>query len=223
MNWKRGFKRITICIAVVTGVICAIFSIGLILYMHGDARSYLKWTQDNYIKEYNPCKLEKITVENGGKTKYKCMNIVEFRQHYPSYDDVADTYLAATLHSKYYSDLPYTEFAVAFLGITKPPEGFVLDKPKSNINFVPVSITPEEAAAELLRRRVKRADFEERIAELEKGFWVNLSKGGLTGLCILAALGGGLIGFCAVWLLYKPLEWAILGFCEDRPKNDQKQ
>lgn len=218
MNWKRGFRRITICAAVVTGLICSIFSVGLIIYIHTDAQNYLKWEQDNYISKYNPCKLENVTEEHGSKKKYKCMNILEFRQKYPSYDDMSDSQLASRIHTKYYSDVPYTEFAVAFLGIVEPPDGFELEKfeytPK---NFVEKSITQEEALTELLRKKeeiIEKEGAKERLSELKKGFWVTLSTPGFVGICVSIGLVTAVVGFCVIWLIYFFVEWIILGFAE---------
>lgn len=39
------------------------------------------------------------------------MNIQEIRKKYPQYNDLSDQELAAGLHKKFYSDLPFGEFA----------------------------------------------------------------------------------------------------------------
>jgi hypothetical protein len=39
------------------------------------------------------------------------MNIQEIRQQYPQYEDLSDDQLASALHQKFYSDMPYSEFA----------------------------------------------------------------------------------------------------------------
>ena len=60
---------------------------------------------------------------------------------------------------------------------------------------------------------------EERLKELENGFWVNLSQGSLLGLCILAGLCGVAIGYGGVWLvyfliwlIYRFIKWLVMGF-----------
>lgn len=66
-------------------------------------------------------------------------------------------------------------------------------------------------------------DYKEEIIELQKGFWVNLSKPELVGLCIVAGLGGGAIGYLGTWLviwfgglaIYKLIRWIVLGFRDD--------
>ena len=43
------------------------------------------------------------------------MNIQEFRKQYPQYDNVDDLTLSKKLHQKYYSQVPYAQFAAKFL------------------------------------------------------------------------------------------------------------
>lgn len=49
------------------------------------------------------------------------MNIQEIRQQYPQYKDMSDGDLAQALHGKYYSDMPYEQFA-AKVGVEIPRE-----------------------------------------------------------------------------------------------------
>lgn len=44
------------------------------------------------------------------------MNITEFREKYPQYDDMPDEQLAEALHKKHYSDMPREAFDEKFLG-----------------------------------------------------------------------------------------------------------
>ena len=44
------------------------------------------------------------------------MNISEFRQAYPHYNDMTDSELSASLHAKHYSDMPKNEFDLMFIG-----------------------------------------------------------------------------------------------------------
>lgn len=47
--------------------------------------------------------------------------MAEVRAQYPQYNDLSDEQLAQGLHSKFYSDMPYDEFAKK-VGLSKPPE-----------------------------------------------------------------------------------------------------
>jgi len=75
-------------------------------------------------------------------------------------------------------------------------------------------ITPEEAYEQELKEQQKQ-EVKKELRKLENGFLVSLSKGGLVGLCGAVGLVGGIIGFVIVWLIYKFLEWLVLGFCDN--------
>lgn len=49
------------------------------------------------------------------------MNFAEVRSKYPQYQDLSDEQLGKALHAKFYSDLPYDQFA-AKVGLTKQPQ-----------------------------------------------------------------------------------------------------
>lgn len=53
------------------------------------------------------------------------MNIQEFRQQYPDYNDISNTDLAQKLHAKNYSDMPFEDFAFRFGVSTVPKRGIV--------------------------------------------------------------------------------------------------
>jgi hypothetical protein len=60
------------------------------------------------------------------------------------------------------------------------------------------------------------------LLDLEDGFWVNLSTIGLVGICSAAGLFGGISGFLIVWVLYKLLEWLVLGFCDNNRLHSER-
>jgi len=41
----------------------------------------------------------------------------------------------------------------------------------------------------------------------------------LVGWCVVSGVGGGVIGFCAVWGIYRLFKWVVLGFVSNAPKN----
>lgn len=60
------------------------------------------------------------------------MNIAEVRQKYPQYSDLSDEQLAKALHSKFYADIPFDQFA-GKVGLTvepPAPEPSLLDRAK---------------------------------------------------------------------------------------------
>lgn len=50
------------------------------------------------------------------------MNLQEFRQQYPQYDDLSDEALTKGLHKKFYSDMPFDQFASKIGFTAKQPE-----------------------------------------------------------------------------------------------------
>jgi methylthioribose-1-phosphate isomerase len=84
------------------------------------------------------------------------------------------------------------------------------------------ALSPEHRAVEERNRALLRKQKEEiqaektqakaRLEKLGHGFWVKLSRAGLVGICGLAGLVGGGIGFLVVWLIYRLFEWIAFGF-----------
>lgn len=103
--------------------------------------------------------------------------------------------------------------------LSSPPKGFVIDEPKKEGEHKP----------DIFDRIVEEKRIaEEELRELKNSFWVNLPLSRLVGLCVLAGLGGATVGYCFVWLVYKFLEWLVLGFCrtadadvEQKSKTDE--
>jgi hypothetical protein len=64
------------------------------------------------------------------------MNIQEFRQKYPEYNDIPDRELADSFHQKYYSDIPKEKFDADFLGASSQitPQSFWKELAKSSVN-----------------------------------------------------------------------------------------
>ena len=52
MNLRRGFKRIAFVLVVVTAIICAGLSVGLVLLIRSSAQTNLRWKQKNYRDKY---------------------------------------------------------------------------------------------------------------------------------------------------------------------------
>lgn len=63
------------------------------------------------------------------------MNIAELRKQYPQYNDMSDEQLAKSFHAKFYSDMPFDDFA-GKIGYAKSPEMTVSDeiKQKNAVN-----------------------------------------------------------------------------------------
>lgn len=186
MNLKRGFRRITLLLAIVSGIFCASIGVLIVFIAHDCAETTLR--------------LEEAAAQLAANSKTEKQNwrddpVIEDTNKLPSKRTITTEELFST------EELEKDQWV---------PE-----------SAVPVSITKEQALAELLRRKAKRmAEAEQRIAKLKKGFWVNLSPGGLVGLYVLAGMGGAVTGFCGIWLVHYLLEWLVLGFCGDKSKDE---
>ena len=140
MNMRRGFHRITLVLAAVAAIFCAIIGVSRVVYEHNSAQRRLRWEQEEVRKFYN----------------------------------------------RSTSAEPHT-----------------LD--------------------ELIRRGEEKQGALKQL-EAKYGFWVNLSKPGLAGLCLLAALGSAAAGFCVtgpvIWFgglaTYKLIRWFVLGFYDSQ-------
>src|SRR5512139_564058 len=56
------------------------------------------------------------------------MNIKEFRQKYPQYNDMDDNTLANTFYDKYYKDMPKEKFMLQFVGKPNITQNTTSDK-----------------------------------------------------------------------------------------------
>lgn len=70
-------------------------------------------------------------------------SIAEIRQKYPQYSDLSDEQLAGALHKKFYSDMPYDQFATKIGLVTAPAAQPPAEKPKNeafNYTFLPIAV-----------------------------------------------------------------------------------
>lgn len=170
MDWKRGFRRIALVLAVFIAFSAACLSVLFIFEEHSNAKYRLSIKRNDYFETYG------LNLKGGQLKNFP----------YNPTDDFVDAYKAEL--TKKYSELSDRS--------TLSTEQLFEQMP---------------AISTLL--------------DLESGFWVNSSKSGLMGLCVASGLIGGTIGFVIVCLIYKLLEWLVLGFCDepDKPKDEQKQ
>jgi hypothetical protein len=164
MNWKRGFRRIAFVSALFTAIVCAGLSIALVLLIHSEAQSNLRWRKENYIQN----SASKLTPDQQKRLAELRAKKTSARQEALSTEDKA---------------------------------------------------VEEEKRQPFIK---EKASEEARLEELQKGFLVSLSKGGLVGLCGAIGLIGGIIGFVIIWLVYKFLEWLVLGFCDNNRLHPEK-
>lgn len=98
------------------------------------------------------------------------MNVQEIRQKYPQYNDMSDEDLGRALHAKFYSDMPYAEFAdkTGFPGERPPVSGGTQDKFDAMARGR-ARPTPIKASDEEKRRVLERTDPTARFIERGAG------------------------------------------------------
>jgi hypothetical protein len=94
------------------------------------------------------------------------MNIKEFRQRYPEYNDIDDVSLARKLHAKDYSDMPFDTFAQRF-GVSAGADP--ASQPNSGMRYPP---TPDQIS-QLRSERAATRDAGQVAASQEFGRFVN--------------------------------------------------
>jgi len=183
MNWKRGFRRILFVLAIFAAIVCACLSIALVLLIHSDAQSNLRWKEEQYKGKYE-------------RTITKEQAIAELKRR-----EALSTEDKAVEEEKRRLTLD------DLLKQTEPVPKELEQDPDFR------ALSPQGKQKAIAGFQAMQA--EKELRKLEKGFWVSLSKGGLVGLCGAVGLVGGIIGFVIVWLIYRFLEWLVLGFCDN--------
>jgi hypothetical protein len=92
-------------------------------------------------------------------------------------------------------------------------QGVELTSSEPKYELVPLGPASVEEVYEQELKEQQKQKAEMELSELENRFWVKLSKSSLIGLCVAGSLVGGIVGFIILCLMYKLLEWLVLGFC----------
>lgn len=85
---------------------------------------------------------------------------------------------------------------------------------------LPDGKSPAEAVFQQTRRYI---DY-----QLNKSFWYRLSKAKMIGMVVLCGLGGVVAGYVGTWVVlwfggFVFIHWLVLGFADEKPKDEQKQ
>lgn len=221
MNWRRGFRRIAFVSAIFTAIVCAGLSIALVLLIHSNAQSNLRWEEKEQSAKEGQIRftLDDLLKQTESKTSSPVSLTTEKRV-------IPDEQMERLVREeakgapKQNSNLsPEEEKELAELRAKESSAR------QESLSKIPTEELLRMRDEELKRREAlskERASAEARLEELQKGFWVSLSKGGLVGLCGAVGLVGGIIGFVIVWLIYKFLEWLVLGFCDNNRLQPEK-
>jgi len=98
------------------------------------------------------------------------MNLVDFRQKYPQYDDMNDGELAISLHHKFYSDIPFSDFAskIEFTDIERAPFAPVEPELPTETWRAPVEVAPTLDSLYKQRKTLTETGEPESVAEIDK-------------------------------------------------------
>lgn len=231
MNLRRGFKRITLFLAIIAAVFCGYISFGIVLEelemgwfwgvlagLGGIAFGYCSiWLVYELIEWFV---LGFCGIQSRSKEKN---NVINLRRGFKRVTFVLAV-IAATFCAGLLASIVINEHqsAQSYLQWRRENPRLVLDEP---FTLDQMASTPKAKWEEILEAaatniKAEKPTAEAQLKELENGFWVSLSKGSLVGLCMLAGLAGAVAGFggvwlgyCVIWLVYKLLKWVVYGFC----------
>jgi hypothetical protein len=145
--------------------------------------------------------------------------------------------LILTTHSDAQFNLQWKqqEYAEQHLPFETLPDGFYIELDAKAVSKLKAKGFSDKEIEDFQKnltanKKAEQIAAKKELSEEKKSFWIRLSKGGLVGLCGVGGLIGGIIGFVIVWFLvfivwflYKLFEWIVLGFANDKPKDEQKQ
>lgn len=113
------------------------------------------------------------------------MNIQEVRQKFPQYNDLSDQELASALHSKFYSDIPFSQFSQQIgLNYQEPETGFSAARMVSNIPSSAAGI-----AQDIIRAFASPVETAKNVGNLGMGLFSKAVSGGLPEEKYAEALG----------------------------------
>ena len=200
MNVEKGLKRLTLFLSILIGVICGGIAIGLLIDKRSSALRHLA----------------------------KCEN--EFSRSIPPQDPNERSIYWPKYSSEKYSSLSDYYFHLS-MNLMLVRENLPLlygeeDRKYREEHNIPPDNTKRfytDEAVEILRTYSKCIEKAGLLWDAHRSFWASLSTIVFIGMLVLAGLGSTLAGFCGVWLIYKLLEWLVIGFRNEKSKDEQKQ
>lgn len=193
MNLKRGFRRITLLLSILVGIICAGTTIGILIDKRSSALRQLAKCEEEFRMS--------IPVEdpNGRPAGWPELSL----EKYPSYSD-------------------YLHELSTFLVIYRNTKLSVLsgeeDKKYRQEHNIPPDSTDRfytEEAMKFIRKYGSCVEKAGLLMGARNSYWASLSTNEFIGLLVLTGLGCAIAGFCGVWLVYGLIKWLVLGFYVD--------
>jgi len=98
MNRRRGLRRITLLLAVVSGIAGAFGAVVMVQHQQHYEENYIQWKWGNFKDKWGVTSHAGFETKESEKPK---VDIGKFRETYPEYDDLSDADLQSRLNSKY--------------------------------------------------------------------------------------------------------------------------
>ena len=188
MNIKRGFRRITLVLAIPVSVICWFVGMWITIDKRSSALIHLSLCYDEFSRSIP------VAEPNERPVGWPYRS---------SYGDLSD--------SDYLLKL-YRFLESKHNNVPGPPPGLPLSseeakKVEEYMEFFNIYDTCLKKG-----RSYRHAYY---------NFWSRIRPSVFVGICVSASLGSALAGFCGVWLTCKILEWIVVGFRDDKSKDNK--
>lgn len=115
----------------------------------------------------------------------------------------------------------HQQYEKQYQHIENLPDGFILDLDAESVSKLRAEGLSDKEIQDYTTKQTAKLKAEQieakrKIIKEKKSFWLRNY-----GLCGVGGLIGGIIGFVVVWFICKMLEWLVVGFCADSPKDKQ--
>lgn len=98
MNLRRGLRRITLLLAVVSGIAGAFCAVVMVQDWQTCEERGIQWRRGEFARKWGVISQADFETEESEKPN---IDIMKFRKTYPEYDELSDAKLLGRLHSKY--------------------------------------------------------------------------------------------------------------------------
>ena len=189
MNLKRGFRRITLILAILVGIVCGGTAIGMLIDKRSSALRHLAKCEEEFIGS--------IPVADPN----------ERPAGWPEWS-------SATSYSEHLQKLSRFLFVVQ---VNLPLLSGGEDKKYREEHNIPPGNTDRFYTDEAMKivRKYGTCFEKARLLMDAYSFWASLSTSEFIGLLVLTGLGSAIAGFFGVWLVYRLIKWLVLGFYVD--------
>ncbi len=186
INLRRGFRRLTLLLAIVVALICVCIAVASFGYNRIRSQNHLSYCENELFKT--------IPVEDPNERPAGWPR--RSSERWPSYSDYQ---LELSL---------FLDTINANLPLLTGEE----DKKYREEHNVPPDSTDRFYTEEAVKFREKYGSCFEKARLLihAHNFWVGLSAKQFISLLVLGGLGCAIAGFCGIWAIYGLLRWAII-------------